>query len=175
MANVPLSLDHFYALKTEQGWSLGNFCSINGHHLVYKIPVADTTELGIALPEYYRKKATKNVVMIRGFVICASLPWHRKYTHKRMVWDIKTESWKTVWRVWDSAIPQPSDFGSGIGVLYNSYNVGKVKVPGLPEPLVVVRDIDVEATFSIDSTSRIHLGAKCMDKFQDRYRTHVQI
>jgi hypothetical protein len=175
MANTPLTLEYFHTLTADQGWKVGDYLPINGHHLVYKIPVDQETGKGIVLPEQYRRKATKNVVMIRGFVLRASAPWNRKHSKKRMIWDNQTESWKADWDVWDAAEPRPSDFEDGVGILYNSYNVGKVKVRGLPEPLVVVRDIDVEAIFPIETAGRVGLGAKCMDQFQDRYRTHVQI
>ena len=160
---TPLDLDFFLDLETEAGWKVRDFLPLNGHHLVYKIPLSETVaDSPIILPKAVQKKAVKNLTMIRGFVIRASAPWGRKRPVKRVVWDNETGSWSVKWDLRESSQCFPSDLPSGACVLYNSYNVGQVKVRGLEDPLVVVREIDVDAVFQPEEIERVCLGSRAM-------------
>lgn len=171
----PLDLRHFQEMKTEAGWRVRDVNLVNGHHLIYKIPLGEKSKGGITLPPQYRKKATRNVIMILGYVVGVSNPWRRKHNRKYLVWDKIGETWKTEWKVWDGKAVLPADFEAGSCVLYNTYNVGKVKSPELSDPLVVVRDIDIAAHFSVGDLERVKLGERSLDRFQDKWSVHVGI
>ncbi len=158
----PLELDYFLDLNTDLGWKIRDFEPINGHHLVYKIPIPERTSGNIILPPGVRKKAVRNVTMIRGFVLRASAPWRRKRSIKRIVWDQEGDCWKVDWKILEGAKALDSDISAGSGVLYTSYNMGKVFTPALPEPLVVIREIDIDAAFAPGEISRVNLGQKAM-------------
>jgi hypothetical protein len=163
METPPLNLDYFYGLDTELGWKVGDFQPINGHHLVYKIPLGETfAGSRIILPPEVQRKATRNVTMIRGFVLKTSGPWHRKRPLKRIVWDNEGDCWKVDWTILEAKDPLETDIPLGCCALYTSYNMGRIKVRGLGDPLVVVREIDIDAIFDPKEIERVALGAKAM-------------
>jgi hypothetical protein len=163
METPALDLDYFYGLETEMGWKVSDFQPINGHHLVYKIPLGETfAGSRIILPKGVQRKATGNVTMIRGFVLKTSGPWHRKRPIKRIVWDNKAESFKVDWKILEAREPLETDIPAGCCALYSSYNMGKIRVRGLDEPLVVVREIDIDAIFAPVAIERVALGNKAM-------------
>lgn len=155
---VELDLEKFLDMETEFGWKLRDVTTFNGHHLVYKVP---TQETGLViLPDLYKKKSVKNIVMIRGFVICSSGPFNRKSAKRTYVWDRKAEQNKLKWVVREANNPFPSEVQPGDGILYMSYNVGKVKVVGMSEPLVMVREIDIVAKFPSNQAQMVGLPKK---------------
>lgn len=176
MENQPLlNLSFFHELTTETGCKVSDIQPLNGHFLIYKIMLPKKSDGGITLPYHYRRRSIKNVSMILGFVLKSSQPWRRKFNRKTMVWDHRTESWKANWKVWDGKESYPSDIPEGVGVFYNSYNVGKLKVQGLDEPLVHIRHIDILATFPIENWSDVQVGGKAMERFNDKYAVNVRI
>jgi hypothetical protein len=155
---VELDLDKFLDMETEYGWKLRDVELFYGHHLVYKIPTQETGK--VILPDIYKKKSVKNIVMIRGFVIRTSNPFNRKIARKDYIWDRKAGQLALKWVVREANNPIPSDVRPGDGILYMSYNVGKVKVVGMSEPLVMVREIDVVARFPSNQAQRVGLPKK---------------
>jgi hypothetical protein len=150
--------DGYLDLETEKGWRIRDLELLNGHHLVYKLPIEDKDQ--VLLPDEFKKKSIKNVTMIRGLVLRVSAPFARKRTKKYWVWDSKKEDMVHKWRLHEGIKLFPPDIQEGHGILYASYNVGKIKANGITEPLVIIRDIDVLATFPISESKRVDLPSQ---------------
>jgi hypothetical protein len=149
MPEIPLNLEAFLNLEDNDGIPLRNYRLQGGHFLIYKIPMKDTTDgvVPIKLPDQYRKRAIKNVVAIKGFVIRSSEPYQPVRAKTTWAWNEKAGQQmpvhKPVWYPRTEAEVKP-----GQCVLYNSYNIAHVNVPGLVEPLVVIREVDMLAVWN---------------------------
>lgn len=149
------SLEEFLSLEMENGWKVRDCFPIQGHHLVYKVPVE---KIGIIhLSEGLAKKSIRNIMMIRGLVIKASPPFRRVYSKKSVIWDNEKSDWAVKWPKQYGRGEYPSDVKDGDAIMYMSYNVSKIRVHGLREPLVVIRDLDVVSTFDIEDIDRVGL------------------
>jgi len=146
--------------ETEHGWKVKDFSPIQGHHLVMKIP---DKERIVALPEKYLTRTIRNIVYIRGLVLRSTGPFTRKYSRKLWKWNPKKEDFEVKWRVTEAKIPSPSEISPGDGIVYNSYNVGKVRVKGVREPLVIVRELDIWAKFPYKDVYRIDLTEQAIN------------
>lgn len=152
-----LDLADFADLQTEFGVPVRNLRLKGGHYLVYKVPMADNPFF--VLPDVYKSRAVKNIVAIKGFVLRSSEPFHPKKAKRYWEWDMKQDppvempKYKTVTLPETEASVQPGDC-----VLYNSYNIAKVAVEGHTEPLVIIRDVDLLATWRPEVDSRVALS-----------------
>lgn len=146
MDQVPLDLDFFLRLKTASGLPLNKLKMRGGHYLVFKCPMAENPYL--QLPDSFKSRAIKNIVAIKGFVVIASQPWHPVVAKRYWEWDktsgMEMPRYKTV----TMDVAKDAEVKAGQCILYNSYNIGKVKVNGLIEELVIIREIDMMASWS---------------------------
>jgi len=156
-----LSLDHFLELETDYGWKIKDADLMGGHHIVYKIPMDDHSV--IALPESFKRKATANICLIRGLIIKTSRPFRRVRATKTFQWSNKDEQMVVKWVTVEGTKHVPTDIRAGSGILYSSYNVGRIPVKGLSEPLVVVRDVDIMAAFDMADAKSVVLPDKALN------------
>jgi len=162
--SIPLELSFFLDLETDGGVKVRDYRLQNGHFLVYKIPMGDFTKgvVPIKLPDQFKKRAVKNVVAIKGFVLRSSEPYCPVRAKTYWVWDEKAgqemprHKLKTLPRT--DAEVQPGDC-----ILYNSYNIAQIKAQGLLEPLVIIREIDMLATWSPGDDDSVDLADHALD------------
>jgi len=156
-----LDLDLFLSMTTTTGFPVRNIRMQGGHFLVYKIPMGDSPNL--LLPDMYKKKAIKNIVSIKGFVIRATEPFCPKKAKQYWVWDKDQEMEVPKYRT--ISLPRrESEVEAGVCILYSSYNVGKVTVQDMYEPLVIIREVDILASWAPEEDSKITLGDHTMDQ-----------
>lgn len=156
--DIPLDVGYFLDLKTASGIPVGKLRLLNGNHLVWKIPMPEKIgKCGLRMPDQYRARAVGNLCAIKGFIVRASEPWTRKKVKRTWVWDEKAGQEMPRYKAVDAA-HGPSDVKAGDCVLYNSYNMGQIEVVGLPTYLVVVREIDMEASWTPDRDTQVELG-----------------
>ncbi len=131
----------------------------SSHHLVFKLPM-DALSRGsggtkIALPDSYTRRAVANAYAIFGWVIAASEPYN--YLVKENVSVLTAQGRQEQTRIVSEACVE-SEVRAGDGIMYTSYNRGKVRtVPG-HEQLVLVREVDVLATFDMQDFASLELG-----------------
>lgn len=152
-----LRAEDFLELRTNTGVPVKNIEMMNGHYLIYKIPVEGRI---LDLPDEFKSKSIKNVLMVRGLVIKSSSPFRRKRAKPYFVWDNEKKDWVVKYKTLEGSESFPSAVPEGKCVLYNSYNVGRIKVNCVNEPLVVVRDIDIDAWFEPSKIGMIDLTSK---------------
>jgi co-chaperonin GroES (HSP10) len=99
---------------------------------------------------------------IKGLVVSASEPWQPKHKKRRYIGlDTKSGSYQYQY----DFVSGPffaGDISVGDGIIYNSYNVGKVKLIDCDEELVIVRSIDIEAVFPMESVDTVQVGDHAM-------------
>jgi hypothetical protein len=139
---------------------------LNNNYLVQKIRINSihtiANGINLLLPDIFTKKSVGNLVQIRALVIKASMPFVSKHVGKRYLGlDAKSCSYQYMYPIRNGTVQQPV-VNEGDCIIYNGYNVGKVEVEGLDDPLVIVRGIDIEATFPSDCTDRVTLGDLAM-------------
>jgi len=156
-------------METDAGVRVRNLRLQNGNFLVYKIPMDDFTKgvVPLALPDQYKKRAIKNVVAIKGFVLRSSEPYNVVRAKQYWVWDEKAGQQMPRYKL--KTLPKvKAEVKPGDCVLYNSYNVAHIKVSGLVEPLVVIREIDMLAVWSPKDNDAVELSDHAINsKFQE--------
>jgi hypothetical protein len=135
---------------------------VNDHYLVYKIKAENKSSgkggTKILMPDIFVEKSIRNLSIIKGLVVKASDPFRSRIVRKRLVgFDVVTGNWTPKAIVKVGTVQQPV-VAQGDGILYNSYCVGKVAVEGYEEPLVIVRGIDIEASFPMEVSDSISLS-----------------
>lgn len=164
-SGIPLSLEYFLDLETVHG-KVRNFRLLNNHFLVYKIPMGSTSSgregAAILLPNSFTRKATKNLVVIKAFVLRSTAPFIVKSS--RRVWkrDVQTGEEKLTYKVTSGTARIPTDVLPGDCIIYNGYNVGKVECRDLPEPLTIVRGIDIDAVYPPGLDDTVEVGDHAM-------------
>lgn len=160
---VPLDLDFFLSLETESGIPVRDIRLQGGHHLSYKImdPEASAGLHGmpIIMPKQYRRRSVGNLAAIRAFMIATSCPFRRKHARRELYWDFEDTysdergnpipKQKARWKVREGAMKAPR-VRPGECIIYNSYNLAKIACIGLAEPLVIIRDLDIDVIFPKD-------------------------
>lgn len=156
---IPLNLSTFLDLETEDGGKLRDFRLQNGHFIIYKIPMDDFTKgaVPILLPDQYKKRAIKNVIAIKGFVIRASEPYGTVRAKQYWVWDEKAGQEMPRYKIKTLPRAEP-EVKAGDCVLYNSYNIAHLSVKGLLDPLVIIREIDMLTVWDPADNDAIELG-----------------
>lgn len=155
---VPLSVEFFRGLTLRNGSKVGSVRMLNGHLLVWKIPMPECIgKCGLKMPDQYRARAVGNLCAIKGFVVASSAPWTRKKVKTTWAFDQKAGQEMPTHKVSDAA-RAPSEIAAGDCIVFNSYNVAHVEVEELDTYLVVVREIDVEMSWSPDYDSLVELG-----------------
>lgn len=159
MPKIPLQLESFLDLEADGGVKVRDFRLLGGHYLVYKIPMNDTTDgvVPIALPDQFKKRAIKNVVAIKGFVLRSSEPYQPVRAKKTWAWNEAAGQEMPVYT--PRYLPRTeAEVKPGTCVLYNSYNVAFVGVKGLLEPLVVIREVDMLAVWDPTDNDAVALS-----------------
>lgn len=170
MSDIPLDLDWFWNQETEIGQAVRDLELVNGTYLVYKIPMPEESKGDhghkIVLAPGYRRRAVGNRIVIRGFVVKSSNPFHEIRARKKWVnlpQEVAeldglpgTARIKYIPRV--NTNLSRAQVEPGRGILYNSYNLCHIDLPEINDELVVVREIDVFAHFPIESVERYELG-----------------
>jgi len=111
----------------------------------------------ILLPDQYKKRAIKNVIAIKGFVLRATAPYGTIRAKQYWVWDEKAG--QEMPRYKTKTLPKANpEVKAGDCVLYNSYNIAHVFVQGLPDPLVIIREIDMFTVWDPKDDATIELG-----------------
>jgi hypothetical protein len=150
-------INDFLDLETEHGVPVRNYRPLGGHYIVYKVPMKEGSI--IALPEAFKARAVKNIVAIKGLVLCATERFRPKKAIRYWEWDMKQDpptempKYKVVDLPEVGATVNPGDH-----ILYNSFNVAHVNVIGLSEPLVVIRDCDLLAAWDADYDDQVELS-----------------
>jgi hypothetical protein len=144
-------------MKTEFGVPVKKIRLLNGHNLVYKIPRADTTG-SLKLPDTYVRKSVRNLIAIKGLVIKVTEPYRPKVSKIIYVYNSAYNEQLPRSIVKDCKKPIEAVLTPGEFIVYNSYNVGMVAVEGLPEPLVIVRDIDLFVAYQAAVDGTVELG-----------------
>jgi hypothetical protein len=157
----PLELEYFLDLQTSRGDRVRDMQFREGHYLVYKIPMEDNPF--IALPESFKVKAVRNIVSIRGFVILASSPWRPKKAKRYWEWDRDQEMDMPKYKTITVPMLKEPEAKPGECVLYNSYNIARIEV-GLDEPLVVIRECDMVASWKPSYDKQVSLGEHTMSQ-----------
>ena len=153
------AVEWFWDLETSKGQYVRDLRLLGGTHLVWKIPVRDGV---IKTPDSYKARSVGNLCAIKGFVIKVSEPWRPKQAVKTgYKWSPDHEMDLPQYKI--KTMPeQVSPLTPGDCILYNSYNLGKLEVAGLPEGLVFVRDIDIEAYWAPSYDRHVELGDHAM-------------
>ena len=144
-------------MMTEFGVPVKQVRLLNGNNLVYKIPSADTLGM-FKLPDTYVRKSVRNLIAIKGLVVKVTEPYVPKVA--KIVYVFNAAYNEPIPRsiVKDCKRPIDAVLTPGEFIVYNSYNVGTVSVVGLPEPLVIVRDIDLFVAYPPEVDSTVELG-----------------
>jgi hypothetical protein len=151
-------------LEVRPGVKVKDIRMMNGHNLVCKTQMADMTPGRIVLPNKYRKKSICNLVAVKGLLVTVSEPYRPKIVKTTMKYS----------EAFGHEIPQhktvdldkilPSVMVAGECILYNSFNMGRVEVPGLDDGLIMVRDCDVLAAWDADLDDTIELSDFAMSR-----------
>jgi len=157
----PLDVEFFLNLTSSTGYSIRTMRLREGHYLVYKIPMADSPF--IALPGSYKAKAVRNIVSIKGFIIKASAPWRPKVAKRYWKWDRDQEMDMPAYKTVTMPCLKEPEGKPGECLLYNSYNIARIEV-GLDEPLVVIRECDMMATWDPKDDASVTLGDHTMSQ-----------
>lgn len=152
-----MKLDHFLDLETDTNIKIRDIKMRGGHFLVYKIPMPENDF--IALPDVYKARAIRNVVAIKGLVLRHSAPFRPKRAKQYWEWDTSGDYPREVPKYKVVDLPETeSPVKAGDVILYNSYNIAKVEVSGLLEPLVIIREVDILASWELEYDDRVQLG-----------------
>jgi hypothetical protein len=159
------NLDLTDDLMTEWG-PLSQIRMQNGNHLVMKVVAPPMTSgsngVAIALTQQTRKTSVGNLSMIRGLVVKGSESYRRRRSKKYFIdeYDPIDNIFKPKlkWRVTRGNDRFPAGIQTGDAIIYNSYNLGRLRVDGLVSPLVIVREMDILATFPRELMDQITVG-----------------
>lgn len=166
---VPLDLQEFLSRDTEYGCKVKDLQPKNGTYLIWKIPMSEESSgkqgAKIYLAPQFRRRQVRNLVSILGFVVSVSEPFRMLHSRKKWVSLPEAEAAKdglpgTIrprYTVRHGVVTNPQ-VKAGDCVVYSSYNLGRVNVIGLDEPLVVVREIDVLARFPVEKIEDYELA-----------------
>jgi hypothetical protein len=157
------SIDYFLNMTmVPNGAKVGSVKLLNGHAVLWKIPMPERTgSAGLLMPDQYRKRAVGNLCAIKGLLLKVSEPWTRKKVKTTWAFDIKAGQDMPTHTVLDDA-HGPSSIQAGMCCLFNSYNVGHVIVKEMDDYLVIVREIDMEAIWSPDVDDDVELSSWAM-------------
>lgn len=166
---IPLHLDSFLDLETDAGVPVRDFRLQNGHLLIYKIPMDEFTAgvVPLKLPDKYRTRAIRNVVAIKGFVVRSSEPYCPQRAKTSWVWDKKAG--QSMPKHTLITFPRvEAEVQAGDCVMYNSYNIAHIRVTGLVEPLVIIREIDMFAVWDPKYNKEVELSDHALNsRFQE--------
>jgi hypothetical protein len=136
---------------------VGDISMRNGHYLVLKVETPALTDGAhgdpIHLPGTHTVKSTRSMVCIRGLVLRSGTP----YLKRGLRWTENPVTKRPRSEVCDLGIVEPQ-VQAGEGIIYQSYNAGKIRVNGLTQPLVIVREIDVECHFPREMMRHVDIG-----------------
>jgi hypothetical protein len=161
---IPLDLSFFMDLEADGGVKVRDYRLQNGHYLVFKIPMADLTSgvVPLVLPDIYKKRAVKNVVAIKGFVLRSSEPYCPVRAKTYWEWDEKAGQQMPKHKL--KTFPQTeAEVRPGDCVLYSSYNIAHIAVNGLLDPLVIIREIDMLTVWDPKDDDSIQLSDHALD------------
>jgi hypothetical protein len=150
----PPSHEDILSLETSFG-KVDGFQMRSNHYLVWKLDTSEHSEgrngHSIVLPQRFRRRARRNIVSLFGYVVKASSPF-RTAVLKRKFTDLEGKP-RHVFSTGPISGPFVEERDC---ILYNSYNVGAIAVEG--GTLVIVRGVDIEASFPITSLDAISIG-----------------
>ncbi len=171
-----IPLEEILDMVTHHGDTVRSTSMRNGHYLVQKYCKDNRTSGGLYLPDIHVKRTISNLHAIIGRIIIPSAPW--KYHHqfpfsKKSPYEGQSgehideiqHRWKNKqkYRKENSEkICDPKDLAQDSHMVYNSYNVARILVEGLIEPLVVVRYVDIELLIPKGELSKVTLGDASM-------------
>jgi len=162
-----MTWEELQALETEYGRPISSFHMRNGHYLVLKVEIETMTDgthgEPIALAGTTKRKSVGNLHAVRGLVLRATSRFVVKRARKKYRW-----KWKWAGKMqprlnregyWVpyNVVEKDAEVQVGEGVVYNSYNVGKISVEGLRDPLVIVREMDIVASFDREYMANVDL------------------
>jgi co-chaperonin GroES (HSP10) len=158
-----MELKDILDLKTVSGYPVRKLRMRGGHNLLMKLRIPGSTDKGLLLPDRFTRRSIENVVSTKGLVVIASEPFRPKLLKTKYKWNNALSCPTPHSETRDAQFMVESSVQAGDHVLYTSYNIGKVEVVGLDEPLVIVREIDIIASFAADYDSHVELGDHTMN------------
>jgi len=162
-----MTWEEIQALQTEYGRPVSAFRMTNGNNLVMKVEIEAMTDgthgESIALAGTTMRKSVGNLHAVRGLVLRNSAPFVVKSARKKHRWKWGwagkmhvREKREHYWVPYRIAVTEPA-LHENEGIVYTSYNVGKIAVEGLRDPLVIVREMDVVAAFDREYMADVDL------------------
>lgn len=139
-------LERILDSETDLGCIVRKIQLRNGHYLIKKESIPEKVSL-LSMPEIVLRKSVTNLVVIKGRIIIASAPYQPWVQQSVYEWNEAVGQQLRREKPIRCAEVVDPPLRSGDGVMYQSYNVGKVRVEGLDEELVIVRDIDILCSF----------------------------
>lgn len=148
-------------MLTSTGYRVGDLRMMNGNHLVQKLRMDNELEFSsgkkMLLPDVHTRKSIGNLVAIKGLVIVPSIPWRPKVLKTKYEYSEIHGTPIPKSKVVNTGALVSTSLQSGDGIVYNSYNIGKIEVVGLDEPLVIIREIDMMSQFLLSDADEIEL------------------